>query len=84
MTPGPSLLLQNFFLYFFGMCFNLAGLSIFWVLGAITPATMFAGFRQVRPGKLSSVLLTRCRGYCSIAYLAWWEGVALPTYAYQI
>ncbi|GAB4818460.1 hypothetical protein N2152v2_005506 [Parachlorella kessleri] len=42
-----SVLLQNFFLYFFGMCFNLAGLSIFWLLGAITPATMFAGFRQV-------------------------------------
>ncbi len=38
---------QNFFLYFYGMCFNLVGLSLFMLAGALTPATMFAGFRQV-------------------------------------
>lgn len=42
-----SVLLQNFFLYFYGMCFNLAGLLLFMMVGAVTPSTMFVGFRQV-------------------------------------
>jgi hypothetical protein len=45
---APAAALQNFFLYFYGMCFNLVGLSMFWLMGAITPSTMFVGFRQVR------------------------------------
>ena len=43
LPPRP----QNFFLYFFGMCFNLVGLAVFMLAGALSPATMFAGFRTV-------------------------------------
>lgn len=42
-----SVLLQNFFLYFYGMCFNLLGLLGVMAAGALTPATMFTGFRLV-------------------------------------
>lgn len=50
VPPPPAFALpcpQNFFLYFYGMCFNLVGLLLFMAGGALTPATMFAGFKQV-------------------------------------
>jgi hypothetical protein len=42
-----SVLLQNFFLYFYGACFNLAGLLGAMAFGALTPGTLLAGFRGV-------------------------------------
>jgi len=42
-----SVLLQNFFLYFFGACFNLAGLLVMMFFGGISPSTILTGFRGV-------------------------------------
>ncbi|PSC75788.1 CMP-sialic acid transporter 3-like [Micractinium conductrix] len=43
-----SVLLQNFFLYFFGMCFNVLGLLfVMLVDSSMRPATLLHGFRSV-------------------------------------
>jgi hypothetical protein len=42
-----SVLLQNFFLYFYGACFNLLGLLVMMMAGALTPGSMLAGFSGV-------------------------------------
>ena len=42
-----SVLLQNFFLYFYGACFNLLGLLAVMASGAMTPSSIFVGFRGV-------------------------------------
>jgi hypothetical protein len=42
-----SVLLQNFFLYFYGACFNVVGLLLTMAFGGMTPGTMLAGFRGV-------------------------------------
>lgn len=42
-----SVLLQNFFLYFYGACFNLLGLLVMMAAGALTPGSMLAGFSSV-------------------------------------
>ncbi|EFN56541.1 hypothetical protein CHLNCDRAFT_22063 [Chlorella variabilis] len=42
-----SVLLQNFFLYFYGMCFNLVGLLLMMATGHMRPGHMLQGFRAV-------------------------------------
>lgn len=42
-----SVLLQNFFLYFYGACFNLIGLLLMMVFGGMTPGSVLTGFRGV-------------------------------------
>lgn len=42
-----SVLLQNFFLYFYGACFNLLGLLAVMASGAMTPGSILTGFRGV-------------------------------------
>jgi hypothetical protein len=43
----PAWCPQNFFLYFYGMCFNFLGLLFVMATGSMRPATMLAGFRGV-------------------------------------
>ena len=42
-----SVLLQNFFLYFYGACFNLLGLLVIMATGALAPGSILVGFRGV-------------------------------------
>ncbi|KAH7620376.1 putative CMP-sialic acid transporter 4 [Nannochloris sp. 'desiccata'] len=42
-----SVLLQNFFLYFYGACFNFLGLLMVMLSGGMAPGSMLAGFRGV-------------------------------------
>ncbi len=42
-----SVLLQNFFLYFYGACFNFLGLILVMLSGQMAPGSMLAGFRGV-------------------------------------
>ena len=53
LPPNPLLPArcpQNFFLYFYGMCFNFLGLLFVMATGSMRPATMLAGFRGVSAG----------------------------------
>ena len=43
-TPHPR---QNFFLYFFGVLFNLAGLLVVIATGGLAPGAVFTGFSAV-------------------------------------
>jgi hypothetical protein len=51
-----SVLLQNFFLYFYGAAFNALGLLLFMAFGAMTPATFFQGFTGVSEGRRAALL----------------------------
>ena len=42
-----SVLIQNFFLYFYGACFNLFGLGVTTLMGAVPVAGMFTGISSV-------------------------------------
>lgn len=42
-----SVLLQNFFLYFYGACFNFAGLLVLMATGSMSPSTMLTGFTGI-------------------------------------
>lgn len=42
-----SVLLQNFFLYFYGACFNFLGLLALMVSGSLAPGSILTGFRGV-------------------------------------
>jgi hypothetical protein len=42
-----SVLLQNFFLYFYGACFNLIGLIAMMAFGGLAPGAILTGFRGV-------------------------------------
>ncbi|KAI7844758.1 hypothetical protein COHA_001640 [Chlorella ohadii] len=42
-----SVLLQNFFLYFFGVLFNVAGLLVVVASGGLAPSAVFSGFSPV-------------------------------------
>ena len=42
-----SVLLQNFFLYFFGLCFNILGLLLAVLTGTLVPSSIFEGFTFV-------------------------------------
>ena len=42
-----SVLVQNFFLYFYGMCFNAAGLILAILAGTVSASTAFSGFTMV-------------------------------------
>ena len=46
-TCCPSLHPQNFFLYFFGTMFNLAGLLVVVATGGLAPGAVFNGFSTV-------------------------------------
>ena len=43
----PALAPQNFFLYFFGVLFNLAGLLVVITTGGLAPGAAFSGFSAV-------------------------------------
>jgi hypothetical protein len=46
-----SVLLQNFFLYFYGALFNLMGLAAVMATGTMTPSTILKGFGKVRKSR---------------------------------
>jgi hypothetical protein len=55
----PSCLpLQNFFLYFYGMCFNLLGLLGMMATGHMRPGHMLAGFRAVGAAAIPCRVMT--------------------------